>query len=62
MHQFWLRYFAATEKTSWLACLSAPQRLSGLPERAAAPALKNARGTDAVGGDRLKPIADIMCD
>ncbi|EHC75682.1 hypothetical protein LTSEMIN_0191 [Salmonella enterica subsp. enterica serovar Minnesota str. A4-603] len=27
MHQFWLRYFAATEKTSWLACLSAPQRL-----------------------------------
>ncbi|EHC46369.1 hypothetical protein LTSEALA_0157, partial [Salmonella enterica subsp. enterica serovar Alachua str. R6-377] len=27
MRQFWLRYFAATEKTSWLACLSAPQRL-----------------------------------
>ncbi|MEX8922506.1 hypothetical protein AB8I24_08645, partial [Salmonella enterica] len=26
MRQFWLRYFAATEKTSWLACLSAPQR------------------------------------
>lgn len=50
MRQFWLRYFAATEKTV----------LAGLPERTAA--LKNARGTDAVGGDRLKPIADIMCD
>ncbi|MCV2963704.1 glucose uptake inhibitor SgrT [Escherichia coli] len=32
MHQFWLRYFAATEKTSWLACLSAPQRLKMLAE------------------------------
>ncbi len=50
MYQFWLRYFAATEKTSWLVCLSAPQRLKMLAE------------TDAVGGDRLKPIADIMCD
>lgn len=32
MRQFWLRYFAATEKTSWLACLSAPQRLKMLAE------------------------------
>lgn len=31
MRQFWLRYFAATE-TSWLACLSAPQRLKMLAE------------------------------
>ncbi|EAN9894807.1 glucose uptake inhibitor SgrT [Salmonella enterica] len=32
MRQFWLRYFAATEKTSWLVCLSAPQRLKMLAE------------------------------
>ncbi|UJL41076.1 glucose uptake inhibitor SgrT [Salmonella enterica subsp. enterica serovar Infantis] len=31
MRQFWLRYFAATEKRP-LACLSAPQRLKMLAE------------------------------
>lgn len=53
MRQFWLKYFTATEKSS----------LVGLPERTAA--LKDARRTDAVGGDSLTPelgIADIMCD
>ncbi|ASE44399.1 MULTISPECIES: glucose uptake inhibitor SgrT [Citrobacter] len=32
MRQFWLKYFTATEKSSWLACLSAPQRLKMLEE------------------------------
>ncbi|ECG1190896.1 glucose uptake inhibitor SgrT [Salmonella bongori] len=32
MRQFWLRYFAATENVSWLACLSALQRLKMLEE------------------------------
>lgn len=32
MRQFWLKYFTTTEKSSWLACLSAPQRLKMLEE------------------------------
>ena len=32
MRQFWLKYFTATEKSSWLACLSAPQRLKKMLE------------------------------
>ncbi|MCX9008656.1 glucose uptake inhibitor SgrT [Citrobacter portucalensis] len=32
MRQFWLKYFTATEKSSWLTCLSAPQRLKMLEE------------------------------
>ncbi|HAT8014356.1 glucose uptake inhibitor SgrT [Citrobacter rodentium] len=32
MRQFYLKYFTATERLSWLACLSAPQRLKILEE------------------------------
>ncbi|BCU47376.1 conserved protein of unknown function [Citrobacter amalonaticus] len=32
MRQFYQKYFAATEGLSWLACLSAPQRLKMLEE------------------------------
>ncbi|KUR38245.1 glucose uptake inhibitor SgrT [Salmonella enterica] len=32
MRQFWLRFFAATEKQSWLVCRSAPHRLKMLAE------------------------------
>ncbi|HFZ8995015.1 TPA: glucose uptake inhibitor SgrT [Citrobacter freundii] len=32
MRQFWLHYFSATEKISWLVCLSATQRLKILEE------------------------------
>ncbi|KAA1139583.1 glucose uptake inhibitor SgrT, partial [Citrobacter portucalensis] len=32
MRQFWLKYFPATEKASWVACLSAPKRLMILEE------------------------------
>ena len=32
MRQFYMKYCTATEKSSWLACLSAPQRLKMLEE------------------------------
>ncbi|WFW59758.1 glucose uptake inhibitor SgrT [Citrobacter freundii] len=32
MRQFYLRYFTSTARLSWLACLSAPQRLKMLDE------------------------------
>ncbi|MBJ3592764.1 glucose uptake inhibitor SgrT [Salmonella enterica subsp. enterica serovar Saintpaul] len=32
MRQFYMKYFTATEKSSWLASLSAPQRLKMLEE------------------------------
>ncbi|QRG78465.1 glucose uptake inhibitor SgrT [Citrobacter sp. R56] len=32
MRPFFLHYFTATEGLSWLACLSAPQRLKVLEE------------------------------
>lgn len=32
MRQFYLQYFTATDRLSWLACLSVPQRLKMLEE------------------------------